>query len=154
MRSVLTAGLFLAGVLFAAGPAPAADPDAGDAAEARPKNLLASEGETLFARYCAACHGLAARGDGPAASVLATPPANLTGIAARRGGVFPAADIAAIIDGRFELPAHGSREMPIWGRRLGEPIAEGAESDEVARGRIDLLVEYLQSIQDPPLDKR
>jgi mono/diheme cytochrome c family protein len=153
MRSVARVAL-LGAVLFAADPVAGADPDAGDAAEARPKNLMASEGEALFLRHCAACHGISARGDGPAASVLATPPANLTGIAARRGGVFPAGDVAAIIDGRFELPAHGSREMPIWGRRLGEPIAEGAESDEVARGRIDLLVEYLQSIQDPPLEKR
>jgi hypothetical protein len=37
--------------------------------------------------------------------------------------------------------------MPIWGRRLAEPIAEGTSGEEVARGRIDLLVEYLETIQ-------
>jgi hypothetical protein len=39
--------------------------------------------------------------------------------------------------------------MPIWGRRLAEPIAAGAEGDEVARGRIQILVEYLKTIQRP-----
>lgn len=110
-------------------------------------NLMRSLGEQAFARYCASCHGLDARGNGPAASSLRTAPADLTRIAARRGGVFPAGEVAAIVDGRFELPAHGSREMPIWGRRLAEPIAEDTHGEEVARGRIDLLVDYLESIQ-------
>jgi hypothetical protein len=39
--------------------------------------------------------------------------------------------------------------MPVWGRRLADPIAEDASGEEVARGRIDLLVEYLQTIQVP-----
>jgi mono/diheme cytochrome c family protein len=127
----------------------AAEPPAPRAAEPEQGigNLMRSLGEQHFARYCASCHGLDGRGDGPAASALSKPPADLTRIAARRAGVFPAGEIAATIDGRFELPAHGSREMPIWGRRLAEPIAEDAQGDEVARGRIDLLVEYLQSIQ-------
>ena len=134
--------------------AAAAGPSAGEEPARRPGNLLASQGEALFVRHCAACHGMGGRGDGPAASALSKRPADLTGIASRRGGKFPAGDIASIIDGRFELPAHGSREMPIWGRRLGEAIAEGTEGDEVARGRIDLLVEYLQTIQVPPLGER
>jgi len=126
-----------------------AEPPAPRAAEPteRPGNLMSSLAEQHFARYCASCHGTGGRGDGPAASALSKPPADLTRIAARRAGVFPAGEIAATIDGRFELPAHGSRDMPIWGRRLAEPIAEDAQGDEVARGRIDLLVEYLQSIQ-------
>ena len=37
--------------------------------------------------------------------------------------------------------------MPVWGVHLATPIAEDASGDEVARGRIDLLVEYLLSIQ-------
>jgi mono/diheme cytochrome c family protein len=149
------AALFLLALAHAA-PGAAADAEAPPAAEvppARVGNLMLSQGESLFVRHCASCHGTSGRGDGPAASALSTPPANLTGIAARRGGSFPAGDIASIIDGRFELPAHGTREMPIWGRRLGEAIAQGTEGDEVARGRIDLLVEYLQTIQEPPLPK-
>lgn len=139
--------LLVACVLCGAGAA--AEPPAPRAAEGAqaPSNMMGSLGEKHFARYCASCHGLDGRGDGPAASSLSKPPADLTRIAARRAGVFPAGEIASIIDGRFELPAHGSREMPIWGRRLAEPIAEDTQGEEVARGLIDLLVEHLQSIQ-------
>ena len=111
--------------------------------------LLAGLGAKMFQQYCASCHGTNATGDGPAAVALKTQPADLTHIAARRGGEFPDAEIARFIDGRFDLPVHGTREMPIWGRRLGESLGPAAEPDEVARGRILTLVEYLKSIQKP-----
>jgi mono/diheme cytochrome c family protein len=130
--------------------AAAAEPPSGGGVEPAPRNLMTGLGEQHFVRYCAACHGPEGRGDGPAATALAKPPADLTRIAARRGGSFPDAEIAATIDGRFEVSAHGSREMPVWGRRLAEPIAEDATGEEVARGRIDVLVEYLKTIQEVP----
>jgi mono/diheme cytochrome c family protein len=110
-------------------------------------SVLAPAGAEMFGQYCAACHGTSGEGNGPAAGALSVPPADLTRIAARRGGSFPDAEIARFIDGRFDLPAHGTREMPIWGRRLGASIAKGTEPDEVARGRILALVEYLKTIQ-------
>jgi mono/diheme cytochrome c family protein len=110
-------------------------------------SVLAPVGKQMFEQYCASCHGTAGKGDGPAASALEVPPADLTRIAARRGGNFPDAEIARVIDGRFDLPAHGSREMPVWGRRFGTSIAKGTEPDDVARGRILTLVEYLKTIQ-------
>lgn len=79
-----------------------------------------SAGQQYLLRYCSACHGAQGRGDGPAAPALRPPPADLTRIAQRRGGHFPVAEIAAFIDGRTVMPAHGSREMPIWGERFGE----------------------------------
>jgi mono/diheme cytochrome c family protein len=109
--------------------------------------LLAETGRALFLRHCASCHGASGRGDGPAAPELKKAPADLTHIASRRGGKFPAGDVAAIIDGRFDLRIHGTREMPIWGDRLGEKITESTTPDEVARGKIDALVAYLQTIQ-------
>lgn len=110
-------------------------------------DVLARQGAALFAAHCAACHGANATGDGPVAAALRTPPADLTRIAERRKGVFPDAEIARFIDGRFDVPAHGTREMPIWGRQLGESIGGGTEPDEVARGRILAIVEYLKTIQ-------
>lgn len=120
---------------------------AGAESEADP--LLARVGAESFRTYCVACHGPTGVGDGPAASALRTPPADLTRIAARRAGRFPDGEIARFIDGRFDVPAHGSREMPIWGEKLGEPIAEGADHDEVVRGKLLALVEYLKTIQKP-----
>jgi mono/diheme cytochrome c family protein len=123
---------------------------AGRAAAEPPDPMLAKVGGEMFQQYCASCHGVTGEGNGPVAPSLRTPPADLTRIAARRGGNFPDSDIARFIDGRFDLPAHGTREMPIWGRKLGEPIAEGTQPDEVVRGKLMALVEYLKTIQKKP----
>ena len=112
-----------------------------------PDPVLAELGREIFLRRCASCHGDAGRGDGPAAGALRTPPADLTRIAARRGGSFPKGEIARFVDGRFAVEAHGSREMPVWGERLGERIPEAGVSEEVVRGQIGVVVEYLQTIQ-------
>jgi mono/diheme cytochrome c family protein len=121
----------------------AADPPAAH----EPDPILADLGKPLFVRRCAACHGERGRGDGPAVGALRVAPADLTRIAARRGGSFPEGEIARVIDGRFAVQAHGTREMPIWGERLGEQIPEAGVSEEVVRGQISVLVEYLKSIQ-------
>jgi len=114
-----------------------------------PDPMLVEVGAELFKSYCASCHGVVARGGGPAAPALSTPPSDLSRIAARNGGVFPESSVTRLIDGRFDLPAHGSREMPIWGTCLAEEIPCFATGDEVARGRIVSLVEYLKSLQVP-----
>ena len=88
-----------------------------------------------------------ARGHGPASGALKVPPSDLTLIAHRRGGEFPNGEVALFIDGRFDLPAHGSRDMPIWGARLGEAIPESSIGEEIVRGKIATLIEYLKSIQ-------
>jgi mono/diheme cytochrome c family protein len=147
MKSSSTWILALAAAAIGAAVAAGGETPTGDRDEARFRNLMLSLGEREFALHCAVCHGANAVGNGPAASALRTPPADLTRIAARRGGKFPDGEIAQKIDGRMEVTAHGSREMPVWGVHLATPIAEDASGDEVARGRIDLLVEYLRSIQ-------
>jgi len=109
--------------------------------------VLAELGAEAFPRYCASCHGTKALGDGPAAAALIVKPADLTRIAARRGGKFPDGEIARFIDGRFSVTAHGSREMPVWGERFADSIPDSGVAEEVTRGRIAVLVEYLKSIQ-------
>ena len=64
---------------------------------------------TLFIRYCAGCHGLSGQGDGPSATTLQPPPADLTrGTLSRR-------ELIQVIDGRRPLNGHGSGSMPSWG---------------------------------------
>lgn len=111
--------------------------------------VLVDAGRDDYLRYCASCHGIDADGNGPLKDVLRAAPPDLTRIAERNDGSFPAAKIASVIDGRFAVPAHGTGTMPVWGRILGRPLAEGVTPEEVARGQIDALVAYLQSIQRP-----
>lgn len=139
-------GAFTAAAAFAAASAFAETPSP-EREETRFRSLLLSLGEREFALHCAVCHGADARGKGPAAEALKTAPTDLTRIAERRGGTFPDAEIAQEIDGRREVLAHGSRQMPVWGNFLGTAVAEDASGGEVAHGRVDLLVEYLKSIQ-------
>jgi mono/diheme cytochrome c family protein len=108
---------------------------------------LAEMGAEIYKWRCAACHGVEARGHGPAFEALKVPPTDLTLIAHRHGGEFPSGEIARFIDGRFDLPAHGSRDMPIWGERLGEAIPESSVAEEIVRGKVATLLEYLKSIQ-------
>ena len=109
--------------------------------------MLAEVGAGMFKQYCASCHGASGVGDGPVAASLKKPPADLTRIAARRGGKFPDAEISRWIDGRFDAPAHGTREMPVWGRQFQDTVGNRTDPDEVVRGRLLTLVEYLKTIQ-------
>jgi len=113
--------------------------------------VLAELGAPVFERHCASCHGPGGRGDGPVAPALSPRPADLTTIAARRGGAFPAGEIARFIDGRFDITAHGTRAMPVWGERFGADIPDSGVGESIARGRIATLLEHLKTLQDPPL---
>lgn len=107
-----------------------------------------ASGQRLFGAYCVSCHGPGAQGNGPVAVSLKTVPADLTRIAARAGGAFDAAKVAAFIDGRTRIEAHGEREMPVWGR-LYDDRNENIMGDEtlLSPGMIFNIVEYLRSIQ-------
>jgi hypothetical protein len=37
--------------------------------------------------------------------------------------------------------------MPIWGERFGDSVPDSGVAEEISRGRIAVLVEYLKSIQ-------
>ena len=113
----------------------------------KPLELIELIGREYFVDYCASCHGKDARGRGPAAAALKKMPADLTRISERRDGSFPSAQIAAFIDGRIDIEAHGSRDMPVWGRDFAEQVGSDATGDELVRGRLLVLVEYLRSIQ-------
>jgi hypothetical protein len=78
---------------------------------------------------------------------LRTRPADLRRIAARRGGVFPEVEIRRLIDGRDPIVAHGPRDMPIWGRRFALDPRAGLATEGQARGQIELVIRYLETIQ-------
>lgn len=105
------------------------------------KRTQASDGPGMYNSYCAACHGLAGLGDGPAAKALTKAPADLTRISARNGGQFPETKVKRYIEGLDEVAAHGSRDMPIWGG-----LFRALERD-TAPIRVQALSDFLKSIQ-------
>ena len=72
-------------------------------------------GQRLFHAHCASCHGDDAQGKGWLADYLTRRPADLTQIAKKNGGAFPADDVRATIDGRRDVALHGPRDKPVWG---------------------------------------
>lgn len=111
--------------------------------------LSSYTGEQLYKRFCASCHGATGVGDGPVSSSLAVVTPDLTRIAKRHGGNYPAERIYQIIDGRLTRPPHGTRDMPVWGWEFlrvdgDDPAARLRAQELVAR-----LVEHLRSMQRP-----
>ena len=49
----------------------------------------ATSGKEMYLAYCATCHGKEGKGDGPVASALKVPPADLTTLSKRNDGKFP-----------------------------------------------------------------
>jgi mono/diheme cytochrome c family protein len=105
-------------------------------------------GADLYRSYCASCHGNDGKGHGPVASVLKVPPADLTTLARRHGGNYPAALVRDTLYGA-RIPnataAHGTSEMPLWGAIFRQLDTK----ESVAKVRVDNLVKYLESIQTP-----
>jgi len=110
-----------------------------------PPLIRSVNGADLYRAYCASCHGKDARGGGPAAAALKAKVPDLTVLARNHGGQFPEERVSKFIMGDETVPAHGTREMPVWG-----PVFHQVE-DDVDRGpvRIANLVQYLKSIQAP-----
>lgn len=104
-------------------------------------------GQREFVASCASCHGASAKGDGVLTSYLVKPPSDLTTLARRNGGVFPAQRVRDTIDGRgsIDIGPHGARDMPVWGQVYR---AEDTQPYELhGRIRISALVDYLARIQ-------
>ena len=103
------------------------------------------DGASIFRNYCATCHGLDGRGNGPVSKALKREVPDLTRLSQRNDGAFPAIHVRnTIMFGTDDLlPAHGSKEMPIWG-----PIFHEIEFDrDLGHVRLENITKYLQSIQ-------
>ena len=107
-------------------------------------NAPSNSGKEMFNSYCAVCHGKDAKGNGPAASAMKTAPTDLTKLAQKEGGKYPAAHVAAVLRGQASTPSHGSQDMPIWGP-LFSSISQGRQG--MVHQRITNLVSYIEGLQ-------
>ena len=106
----------------------------------------ASNGKQMYVNYCAPCHGVDGRGQGPVAAALKKQPANLALLAKNNGGKFPSTHIMSVLQFGAANPSHGSAEMPVWGPMLGKMDTTSAEPN-VRVLRISNLSGYLQTLQ-------
>jgi mono/diheme cytochrome c family protein len=118
-------------------------------------------GKSEFQSSCASCHGADAKGKGPVSDQLKTPPPDLTVLAKNNNGVFPTNAVYETLYGSKTVPAHGTREMPIWGERFNPIVslphtvdpyywrmAGPQQSPEVVvRTRILAVIDYLNRVQ-------
>jgi mono/diheme cytochrome c family protein len=109
-------------------------------------------GKREFDASCANCHGLNGKGGGQFAQLLQLRTPDLTTLSKNNGGVFPISRVYNVIDGREEVKAHGTREMPIWGAQLTVKAAPAYddyryEPEAFVRARILAVIDYLYRLQ-------
>ncbi|MFN8007740.1 MAG: cytochrome c [Terriglobia bacterium] len=104
-----------------------------------------ASGAEMYKAYCAVCHGVTGKGDGPAAPALKAHLSDLTTLAQRNNGQFPSLKVKSILEGKDSVVAHGSKEMPVWG-----PVFLGLTPNRdrtMVTMRVTNLTNYLESIQ-------
>ncbi|EKV32300.1 cytochrome c family protein, putative [Caenispirillum salinarum AK4] len=145
MRAILAVLLASATVVGAGAPVRAADAAGGD---------QGALGKRVYGTHCAVCHGTDGTGTGPYAELLTTALPDLTRLSARNDGVFPHERIRQVIDGRADVGAHGSRDMPIWGEAFSRAAIDHyqdyytrAQAEAFVNGRILAVMDYLQTLQ-------
>lgn len=112
------------------------------------KSTPASSGQAMYATYCAVCHGLSGKGNGPAARALTAVPTDLTRLATSHAGKFPQEHIYTAIRGDGNMPtAHGEMEMPVWAALFRESCG-GVPSETEVHQRISNLTHYVESLQE------
>ncbi|MEW6291698.1 MAG: c-type cytochrome [Pseudomonadota bacterium] len=109
-------------------------------------------GKIEYEQSCANCHGMDGKGKGSIAQTFQLSVPDITTMAKRNGGVFPVSRVYDLIDGREEVKAHGTREMPIWGKYYSLGAAPRYDDypynpEAAVRGRILALIDYLYRLQ-------
>ena len=99
-------------------------------------------GQQMYKDYCAACHGIDGKGNGPAVEFLKAPPSDLTTMAKRNKGKFSNDQFATVLRFGTTTHPHGTSDMPIWG-----PLFR-TQNKDLAELRIHNLSSFVESIQE------
>jgi mono/diheme cytochrome c family protein len=95
----------------------------------------AASGEEMYSVYCSSCHGWEAKGvSGP----------DLTTLAKRNNGKFPALLVKETIRGETRIDGHGPKDMPVWGVAF-RYVGSGSRMEVDVR--INNLTEYIRTLQ-------
>ncbi len=106
-------------------------------------------GKDDYKNFCAACHGIGGRGDGPVSGHLKNNPVDLTLLAKNNDGQFPKKYVTQVVQGNKDYDknyrTHGPVGMPVWGRIFYE---DSGDKTSIAKIRINNIVRYIESLQE------
>jgi len=116
-----------------------------------PSGKVLSGGDE-YRRYCAQCHGVQGKGDGPMAAALKVPPTDLTQLSKKNGGQFPFQMVYDAISGKDVVAAHGTSDMPAFYLQFARPrnqmgLGTLHRSDYQIDQEIKRITNYIKSIQ-------
>jgi mono/diheme cytochrome c family protein len=107
-------------------------------------------GKREYGLHCAVCHGLTGKGDGPY-NQTRTRATDLTILTKANKGMFPFQRVWEVIDGRQEVEAHGTRDMPIWGTYFeaidSADTSRSYNPEPYVRTRVMALTDYIYQFQ-------
>jgi len=102
-----------------------------------------TSGATMYKSYCAVCHGMEGKGDGPATDFLKVPPPDLTRLAKHNGGRYPADHVKETLRLGTGSGAHGTLDMPLWG-----PLFQTLDVNQtLGELRLHNLTVFIESLQ-------
>uniref|UniRef100_Q01YH4 Cytochrome c domain-containing protein n=1 Tax=Solibacter usitatus (strain Ellin6076) TaxID=234267 RepID=Q01YH4_SOLUE len=107
------------------------------------RTTQSNQGVDLYREYCAVCHGVSGKGDGPAASATKKHPTDLTQLTRTHAGKFPTLAVQTSIKGNNSIVEHGTGEMPVWGSILNQ----SGEQKGLGEMRVMALVKYVEGLQ-------
>ena len=143
--SVIRAGAILSATLLLFGKTTVAQDGQTTTKQTRPSESPAASGAEMYYTYCAVCHGLDGKGGGPATPALKDQVPDLTTLSQRHGGTYPSQYVESVLRfGPEGFPAHGNKEMPIWGL-LFKSMPKANKSTVTLR--ITNLTQYLKTFQ-------
>ena len=105
-------------------------------------------GAVLYGRFCASCHGVDGRGDGPVAPALRERPPDLTRLR------YTPAELMRRIDGRHQVRAHGTAQMPVWGEVFEESAIGEPHPRRATLLRVQALADYVWRLRAPGANEK
>jgi mono/diheme cytochrome c family protein len=104
-----------------------------------------SDSKQMYVSYCASCHGVDGKGQGPVASALRTPPANLTVMSKNNHGKYPDMHVMGVLQFGVSIPSHGTQEMPVWGPIFAKMNQADSLEEQLRLGNLTLYLRTLQT---------
>jgi mono/diheme cytochrome c family protein len=107
----------------------------------------ANGGRQMYFKYCASCHGIEGKGNGPVSRDLKVKVPDLTVLKSKNKGIYPTDRVMSSIDGSRVVRAHGDRNMPVWGEVFREEHEKQKHTELTSLLKTKLIAEYVGTLQ-------